>query len=131
MDNHFEKAIEEGTAFQKMWLETMSKTMQAALTISPESAPPDILRQIRGGIFQALAESWDQFMRSPQFLEGTKQWMENAISFRAQTNEMLSKARNDMQAPSRNEVDAIMLAVRHMERRLLDRIEELSVQHTG
>ena len=127
-NNGFEKSAEEAAAFQRIWLETISKTMQAAFTLSPESPPPEILRQIRGGIFQALAESWDRFMRSPQFLDGIKQWMENAISFRKLSNELLSKARNDLQAPSRSDIDTIMLTVRHMEKRLLDRIDDLSNQ---
>jgi hypothetical protein len=127
-NNHFDKAAEEAAAFQKIWLETLSKSMQAAFTLSPNSPPPEVLRQIRSGIFQALAESWDRFMRSPQFLEGMKQWMENAISFRKLTNDVLSKARNDVQAPSRSDVDTIMLTVRHMEKRLLDRIADLSAQ---
>jgi hypothetical protein len=127
-NNGFEKSAAEAAAFQRIWLETLSKTMQAAFTLSPDSSPPEILRQIRGGILQALAESWDRFMRSPQFLEGMKQWLESAISFRKLSNELLSKARNDLQAPSRTDIDTIMLAVRHMEKRLLDRIEDLSGQ---
>ncbi|HWX20269.1 MAG TPA: hypothetical protein VN578_10245 [Candidatus Binatia bacterium] len=128
MDNNFEKAAEEATGFQKIWLETMSKMMQAACTFSPNSPPPEVLRQIRSGIFQALAQSWDEFMRSPQFLEGMKQWMENAITFRKMTNEFMGRVRNEMQSPSKGDIDSVMLTVRHMEKRLLDRIEELSAE---
>jgi hypothetical protein len=67
-------------------------------------------------------------MRSPQFLEGMKQWMENAIVFRKMSNDFLARVRNDMQAPSRGDIDSIMLTVRHMEKRLLDRMEQLSAQ---
>jgi hypothetical protein len=128
MNEHFDKNAEEAAAFQKIWAETMSRLMQAAFTFSPNSPPPEVMGQIRSGIFQALAESWEQFMRSPQFLEGMKQWMENAIAFRKMTNNFMGRVRNEMQAPSRGDIDSIMLTVRHMETRLLDRVEQLAAQ---
>jgi hypothetical protein len=36
--------------------------------------------------------------------------------------------RHELQAPSRDDIDTVMLAVRHMEKRLLDRVEQLSSQ---
>ena len=127
-NNNFEKTAEQAAAFQKIWLDSASKMIQAGFAMSPNSAPPEVLRQLRSGIFQALAETWEEFMRSPQFLEGMKQWMETAVAFRKITGEFLAKARNEMQAPSRDDVDTIMLNIRHIEKRLLDRIEELSEQ---
>ena len=70
-------------------------------------------------------------MRSPQFLEGMKQCMENAVAFRKMTNEVMGRMRNEMQAPSRNDVDTIMLSVRHLEQRILARLDELSQQIDG
>ena len=128
MDDNFAKTTEQAAAFQKIWMESMAKLMQTAFTLTPNSPPPEILRQIRSGIFQALAQSWEEFMRSPQFLEGMKQWMETAINFRKMTNDFMAKVRNEMQAPSRDDIDTILLSVRHMEKRLLDREEELSAQ---
>src|SRR5215470_8215624 len=127
-EKNAESAQEHATNFQKIWTETMSKTMQAAFTITPNSPPPEVLRQIRGGIFQALASSWDEFMRSPQFLEGMKQWMETAINFRKLSNDFMSKVRNEMQAPSRDDVDTIMVNIHHIEKRMLDRLDDLSEQ---
>jgi hypothetical protein len=128
MNEDFQKATQEAVAFQKIWSESLTRMMQAAFTMNSNSAPPDVIRQIRSGIFQALAESWDEFMRSPQFLEGMRQWMENAINFRKLTNDFLARARNEMQAPSRGDIDTIMQTVHHMEKRLLDRVGELSAQ---
>src|SRR5882672_3239504 len=116
-ENNFEKTTEQAAAFQKIWMESMSKMMQTAFTVSPNSPPPEVLRQIRSGIFQALAQSWEEFMRSPQFLEGMKHWMESAINFRKMTNDFMAKVRNEMQAPSRDDIDTILLSIRHMEKR--------------
>jgi hypothetical protein len=130
MSDNFEKTTEQAAAFQKIWMESMSRLMQTAFTFTPNSPPPEVMREIRSGIFQALAQSWEEFMRSPQFLEGMKQWMESAINFRKMTNDFMAKVRNEMQAPSRDDIDTIMLSVRHMEKRLLDRVDELSAQVT-
>ena len=128
MNDNFEKTAEQINAFQKIWTESMTKMMQTAFTMAPNSAPPEVLRQIRSGLFQALAQSWDEFMRSPQFLEGMKNWMDNAINFRKLSNDFMARVRNELQAPSREDIDTVMLSVRHMEKRLLDRVEELARQ---
>ncbi|HWH68947.1 MAG TPA: hypothetical protein VNT26_06150 [Candidatus Sulfotelmatobacter sp.] len=127
-DNNFENMAEQASAFQRMWMDSTTKMMQAAFTVTPNSPAPEVLRHMRSGIFQALSQSWEEFMRSPQFLEGTKQWMDNLVSFRKMTNDFMARARNEMQAPSRDDIDTIMLNVRHLEKRLLDRIDQLSAQ---
>lgn len=128
MNDNFEKTAEQAAAFQKIWTESMSKIMQSAFTFGSNSPPPDVLKQIRSGIFQALAQSWEEFMRSPQFLESMKQWMDNAINFRKMSNDFMAKVRNEMQAPSRDDIDTVMLTVRHIEKRLLDRMEDLTAK---
>jgi hypothetical protein len=119
---------EQAAAFQRIWLDSATKMFQSAFTSSLDSPPPEMLKQIRSGIFAALAQSWDEFMRSPQFLDSMKQWMENAISFRKMSNDLMARARTELQAPSRDDTDMLMLSIRHMEKRLLDRIEELDAE---
>lgn len=121
---------DQWTAFQKIWGETFSKLMQTGFTFSPESAPPEFLRQMRAGLLQALSQSWEQFLRSPQFMEGTRQWMDQAIAFRKLSSDFFNKVRHETQAPSREDIDSVMLAVRHMETRILDRVEDLAAQVT-
>ena len=128
MSDNFEKTAEQAAAFQKIWMDSMSKIMQTAFTFGNNSPPPDVVKEIRSGIFQALAQSWDEFMRSPQFLDSMKQWMDTAINFRRMSNDFMAKVRNEIQAPSRDDIDTVMLTVRHMEKRLLDRVEDLVVR---
>jgi len=98
---------EQAAAFQKMWMDSATKMFQTAFTASPNSPPPELIKQMRSGIFAALAQSWDEFMRSPQFLDATKQWMENAISFRKMSNEFMARVRAELQAPSRDDTDTV------------------------
>jgi hypothetical protein len=127
-DKTTDNANDPLAGFQKIWMESMSKMSQAGFPLAADSPPPELLREIRNGVFRTLAQAWEEYMRSPQFLESMKQWMDQAISFRRMTNEFLGKARNEMQAPSLDDLNSAMLAIRHVEKRLLDRIEELSVQ---
>ena len=53
MSDTIEPNAEQAAAFQKMWLDTISRLMQAAFTGAPNSPPPEMVRQIRSGIFQA------------------------------------------------------------------------------
>lgn len=126
MTESTEKTFEQAAAFQKIWLETFNKMAQAGFSFSPDAAPPEFLRQMRSGIFQALSRSWEEFMRSPQFLDSVKMMMENAIAFRQMSNELLTQARHSVQGPARSDIDDLMQAIHHLETRILDRVEELS-----
>lgn len=131
MNDQSQNFTEQGAAFQKIWLESMSRLMQAAFTFSPNAAPPELMREIRNGILKALGETWNEFLRSPQFQESMKQFMDNAVAFRKFTNEYMSKVHKEMQTPSRDDIDALQLNVRHLETRLLSRLEELAKQVDG
>jgi hypothetical protein len=128
MSNTAENISEQAEAFQKIWTESFTKLIQAASVFTPNSAPPELLREIRSGILNALAKSWDEFLRSPQFQESMKQWMDRAVAFRKTTQDIMTRARKEMQAPSSSDIDAIMLSVRHMETRILNRLEALEQQ---
>lgn len=126
--NSGDPAAEQFAAFQKTWTETFARMMQQGFSGAGESAPPEFLRQIRSGILQALAQSWDQFLRSPQFLEGMRQWMDQAMAFRKLSDEFLTRARHETQGMAREDLDQVVLAVQHMEHRLLARMEELTAR---
>ncbi|HUC85654.1 MAG TPA: hypothetical protein VL970_10720 [Candidatus Acidoferrales bacterium] len=128
MNDSSEDFAEKSAVFQKIWLESMSKLMKSAFAFPPNSTPPELLREIRDGILRALGESWNEFMRSPQFQESMKQWMENAVAFRQMSNDFMAKVRKEMQAPTREDIDAIQQNLRHSETRVLDRLEALAKQ---
>ena len=125
------QTAEQWAAFQKIWSDTFAKMMQLGFTFSPEAAPPEFLRQMRSGIFQALSQSWDQFLRSPQFTESMKQWMDQAVAFRKMTNDFFAKARHETQGTARRDVDGVLLALQKLEARILDRIDDLATEVEG
>ena len=126
MSDSTEKTFDQAAAFQKIWLETFNKMAQAGLSFTPESAPPEFLRQMRSGIFAALSKSWEEFLRTPQFLEATKTMMENAITFRKMSADLLTQAQHSVQGVARSDIKDLMQAIHHLETRILNRIEDVS-----
>lgn len=115
-------------AFQRIWFDSMSRLMQGAFTMSPNSTLPEFLREARDNSLNALGKTWDEYLRSPQFQESMKQWMDNAIAFREMSNDFMAKIRQELQAPSNEDIETIQLSLRHVETRVLNRLEALSKQ---
>ena len=128
MSEQPDQSKEQAAAYQKIWAESLAKVMEAACTFSPNSPPPELLKQIRSGMFEALAKSWEEFMRSPQFLQGMKQMMENAIAFRKMSGDFLAKARQEFDGSGREDADDLLLAMREMEARLTRRVDDLAAR---
>jgi len=119
---------EPAAAFAKMWSDSCSRLMQAAMSYSPETAPPELLRQIRGGLMQALTQSWQEYLRSPQFLEGMKQMMDQAVAFRKFSAEVLTKTRHATEGVAHDDIQSLRAVLSQMESRLARQMDALSAQ---
>src|SRR5262245_55470075 len=107
MNNPTDNAFAQAAEFQKIWMETFTRMAQAGFPWSPESTtPPEYMRQMRGGIFSALAKSWEGFLRSPQFMESMKVMMDNAVTFRKMSNDFLTQAHHGWQGTARADIDS-------------------------
>lgn len=112
-------------SFAQMWSDFAMKMMSAGMAASPGSPPPQAAREVRAAVFRALNEQAENFMRSPAFLDMVRQSMNAAVDLRAQLNDFLTKAHHEMQGVARDDVDTIMLTIRHFESRVLDRLEAM------
>ena len=121
MNPQFEQAQQLGA----LWLEMMTKMMSVALTTDAKSPPTDAARHIRDASLGALGQQTDKYMRSPQFLRQMKESLDAQIALRKQLNQFFTEALHSVQGVARQDVDALSLSVRHMETRVLDRIEAL------
>lgn len=126
MSETTEPGNDPSVAFLKNWVESFSKIAQATCTFTPDSVPPELLRQIRAGIFQTLARSWDEYMRSPQFLEGMKQMFDQAVAARKLTTDFLSRAQQEMPGASHSDIATVAAGLRQSEERIMERLDELS-----
>ena len=112
----------------KLWTDSVSKIAQATFSFAPQAAPPELLRQVRSGMFQGLTQSWDEYLRSPGFAQSIKEMMDNAIACRKAGTEVVSKMRRDLGGVGQEDFDAAMRSLHHFESRVLERLDELSGQ---
>lgn len=118
-------------AFTKFWTDYMSRLGAAGM---PTPAMPDsseATRQMQRMMFEAMAKYADEFMRSPQYLEAMKQSLDNALAFRRQIDEFLTKALHASQSPARSDVDQLVALVRNVEERILERVDALERRIDG
>jgi hypothetical protein len=121
MNGSFEQAQQLGA----LWLEMATKMMSAGISTDPQSAPPEATRRLRDLSLDALGQQTDKYMRSPQFLEMVKQSLDAQIAFRKRLNEFFTQAHHGVQGVAKQDVDDLFLSMRHMETRVLDRVEQL------
>lgn len=113
-------------AYMKFWSDLTSKMTAATFAGTPGNTPPESAREVRAAMLKAMAESCDQYLRSPQFQEALKQWFANSIRFRSRMNEWLSGMRHEFQGVSRQDVDALVQAVGRLESRVSDGLQRLT-----
>jgi len=115
--------MDQAAAFQKLWLDTFGNVANVWSQFSPGSPPPEEMRRVRGGMLKAMAGAWDEFTRTPQFMEMMKASLNGALDLRRMGREGMNKMHEQFETPSKEDLDSILLAIRHVERRLLDRVE--------
>lgn len=116
-----------GDAFSRFWTDLMSKMTPPGMMPQPSaSAMEDATRQMRQAFFDSWAKYCEEFMSSEPFMESMRKSMEGALVFKQQINEFLTKSLHESQMPSREDTDSIMLVLRSVEQRILDRLERLT-----
>ncbi|HWE94054.1 MAG TPA: hypothetical protein VG269_08840 [Tepidisphaeraceae bacterium] len=111
--------------FTKMWMEFATRMMTAGTSFNPFAPPPEAARQARGSYFGALSEFADQMMRSPQFLQLMKQSMDTSLGMRKQMDDFMTGLRHDTQGTAKEDIDSLMVTVRHLGTRMRDRMDEI------
>ena len=125
MSDDMNKAFDQVAAFQKLWIDSLANMAGVWSQFSPGSSPVDEMRKIRGGMLQVLAETWDEYMRTPQFMEIMKASLNGALDLKRLARDGLNRVHEQFEIPHKEDIDGVLLAIRHVERRLLDRLEGL------
>jgi hypothetical protein len=128
MSDDISKGLEQVAAFQKLWTDSFTKMASMWSQFSPGSPPADELRKMRGGMLKVLAETWDEYMRTPQFMEMMKASLNGMLDLKRAARDGMDRVHEQFENPSKGDIDDVLLAVRHVERRLLDRLEGLNEQ---
>jgi hypothetical protein len=125
VSDNINKWFDQVAAFQKLWTDSYANMANVWSEISPGSPPSDEMRKMRGGMLKVLAETWDEYMRTPQFMEMMKASLSGALDLRRMARDGMNRVHEQFENPSREDINEVLLAIRHVERRLLDRLEGL------
>lgn len=112
--------------FSRFWMDMVSKMASQGMSPATPSPAEDSIKQMRQAYFDSWAKYCDEYLGSDQFLEVMRKSLDNALAFKQQVNEFLGKALHEGQMPSREDTDSIMLVLRSVEERVLDRLERLN-----
>jgi hypothetical protein len=125
MSDNMNKGFEQAIAFQKLWMDSFANMASVWSQFSPGSPPSDELRKMRGGMLKVLAETWDEYMRTPQFMEMMQASLNGALDLKRMARDAMNRVHEQFENPSKEDIDDVLLAIRHVERRVLDRLEGL------
>jgi hypothetical protein len=131
MSDSIEKSFDQVAAFQKLWLDSFADMASIWSQFSPTSPPSDELRKMRGGMLKVLADTWDEYMRTPQFLQLMKLSLNGALDLKRMARDGLNRVHDQLENTSKQDVDDVLMAVRHVERRILDRLEGIEERVTN
>jgi gas vesicle protein len=117
----------------RLWTDSVLRMTQAAAAGAPAwlpwgaapgpATPADVPRQLRNAMLDAWGQWWDRFLRSPEFLETMKGSLEASTQWRKQLNEWLGNVHHQLQGVSRQDLDAVMSELQHVEERLMDAVQ--------
>src|ERR1700736_588801 len=125
MSDNMNKAFDQVAAFQKLWTDSFANMTSVWSQFSPGSPPLEEMRQMRGGMLKVLAETWDEYIRTPLFMEMMKGSLNGALDLKRMARDGMNRVHEQFETPSKEDIDGVLLAIRHVEGRLLDRLEGL------
>jgi hypothetical protein len=126
MSDYINKSFDQVAAFQKLWMDSVANMASVWSQFSPGAPPADEMRKMRGGMLKVLGETWDDYMRTPQFMEMMKASLNGALDLKRMARDGMNRVHEQFENPSKEDLDGVLMAIRHMERRLLDRLDGLA-----
>jgi len=125
MEKQFEKTVKQAAAFQKMWMDSMTGITQVWTDYSPQEPPPGELKKARQGVLKVVSKAWEEYMRSPEFLEAMRDTMNNSVQWQKWAKENSKKIHQAAGTASKEDMQGVMIAVQHVERRVLDCLDDM------
>jgi phosphate uptake regulator len=125
MKTDMNAGFEQAQLITNAWMQMAVRMMSVGMTMTPDQPPSESQRQMRDATLSVMGEQTDAYLRSPPFLGMMKQSLDASIAVKRQLNELFTQAQHSVEGVARQDVDTLLLSVSHMERRVLDRIENL------
>ncbi len=125
MDDNFKKSFERATALQNLWVDSMTGIARSWSEYSPTKPPPEEMKKARQRMLGAISKSWEDFMRTPEFMEMMRESMKGSSVWGAEAKSGAARMHEAMGTAAKQDIDGVLLAIRHVEKRILDRLETL------
>ena len=125
MEESFENTIKQAAAFQKMWMDSVTGMTRVWSEYSPQKPPPEELKKVRQGVLQVITKTWEDYMRSPEFLKAMRDTMNNSIQWQKWNKENSRKFHKAVGGASKEDMEGVMIAIQHVERRVLDCLDDM------
>jgi hypothetical protein len=125
MNDNINKGFDQVAAFQKLWMDSFANMTSVWSQLCTGSPPSEEMRKMRGAMLKTLAETWDEYMRTPQFMEMMKASLNGALDLKRMSRDAMNRVHEQLENPSKEDIDGVLMATRHAERRLLDLLEGL------
>jgi len=129
--SEIDKGVDQVVAFQKLWLDSFANMASIWSEFSPTSPPSDELRKMRGGMLKVLADTWEEYMRTPQFMQLMNASLNGALDLKRMARDGLNRVHDQLENTTKQDIDGVLMAVRHVERRILDRLEGIEERVTN
>lgn len=131
MEEKFQESLKQAAAFQKMWMDSMSGMARVWSDYSPNNPPPDELKKMRNGVLQVVSQTWDEYMRSPEFMQAMRDNLNNSMQWQKWAKDNANKVQSAMGSATKVDMEGVLVAIQHVERRVLDCLDDMQSKLQG
>lgn len=125
MEEKFKESLKQAAAFQKMWMDSVSGMGKVWSDYSPQNPPPEELKKLRNGVLRAVSQTWEEYMRTPEFMEMMRETLNNSVQWQKMTKDSTNKVHQAMGSVTKDDIQGVLASVQHVERRLLDHLDAM------
>ncbi|MCB1123789.1 MAG: hypothetical protein KJT03_19700, partial [Verrucomicrobiae bacterium] len=93
--------------------------------------PPDELKKMRNGVLQVVSQTWDEYMRSPEFMQAMRDNLNNSMQWQKWAKDNANKVQSAMGSATKVDMEGVLVAIQHVERRVLDCLDDMQSKLQG
>jgi hypothetical protein len=83
---------------------------------------------LRNGVLKAVSRTWEEYMRTPEFMEAMRESMKNSVQWKKMAKDSTNQMHTAMGSATKDDMQGVMEAVQHVEHRVLDHLEGMEVK---
>jgi hypothetical protein len=107
--SEIDKGVDQVVAFQKLWLDSFANMASIWSEFSPTSPPSDELRKMRGGMLKVLADTWEEYMRTPQFMQLMNASLNGALDLKRMARDGLNRVHDQLENTTKQDIDGVLM----------------------